>query len=288
MAHQPRISIVMVDGSFREGFHAIDFFCKQSIPPEDYELIWVEYYDKVNPVLKAEIDKYPHARIITLNRTGIYHSSYCFNAGIAASRGELILLPDADIVVETDFLEQVWKEHQSNDKLVMYLFRYEEPEGAHQAQVTLEYLRQVGYLRSPSNFGACLTVRKKWLFKINGYEQHPVFGTGFHANGADVNTRLKNLGLHVMWHPEIKVYHPWHPMTKAVDDAYQLQQIVIRHRAVSLMTRAFEGINAALNIPFPAELAAEVAKKEAQLTVKPDAPKRSLVWRYVGKLIGES
>lgn len=261
----PRLSIVMVDGSFRESYHAIDFFCRQTLPPSDYELIWVEYYDTVNPALAAEIAKFPNARVITLNRTGEYHSSYCFNAGIAASRGELILIPDADLVVEPDMLQAVWDMHQTDERLVMYLFRYEEPEDQHQTPVTLEHLRKVCVLTSPSNFGACLTVRKRWLEAINGYEQHPVFGTGFHANGQDVYTRFKNYGLPIMWHPEIKLYHPWHPFTKAMDDAYRRQEVVIRYRAVNLLSTAYEGLDPARNTPMPDDLLALLAQRESEL-----------------------
>lgn len=269
----PRLSIVMVDGSFRESYHAIRFFCSQTIPPSDYELIWVEYYDTVNPALAAEIAKFPNARVITLNRTGEYHSSYCFNAGIAASRGELILIPDADLVVEPDMLQTVWEMHQTDERLVMYLFRYEEPEAQRQIPVTLEHLRDVCVMTSPSNFGACLTVRKRWLVAINGYEQHPVFGTGFHANGQDVNTRFKNYGLPIMWHPQIKLYHPWHPFTKAADDAYRRQEVVIRYRAVNLLSTAFEGLDAARSEPMPGDLLDLLAQREREINranSKPD------------------
>lgn len=261
----PRMSIVMVDGGFRESYHAIDFFCQQSLPAEDYELIWVEYYDTVNPALAAQIAKYPNARVITLNRSGVYHSSYCFNAGIAASRAELILIPDADLVVEPDMLQAVWEMHQTDERLVMYLFRYEELEAQRQAAITLEHLQDVCVMKSPSNFGACLTVRKKWLTAINGYEQHPVFGTGFHANGQDVNTRFKNLGLPIMWHPHIKLYHPWHPFTKAADDAYNRQLVVIRYRAVNLLTHAFEGLDPAHAQAMPEDLVALLAEKEREI-----------------------
>ncbi len=255
----PKLSIVMVDGAFRESYHAVDFFCTQTLPPQDFELIWVEYYDTIAPALSEKIARYPNARVITLNRTGVYHSSYCFNAGIAASRGEVILIPDADQVAEPDLLAQVWDMHQTDDRLVMYLFRYEEAEDLHQTPITLPHLRRVCVLKGPNNFGACLTVRKKWLLAINGYEQHPVFATGFHANGQDINTRLKNLGLPIMWHPRIRLYHPWHPYTKFVDDSHRRQEVVIRYRAVNLLTTAYDGIDPAQNHPLPSDLAEQLA-----------------------------
>lgn len=271
----------MVDGSFRESYHSIDFFCRQDWPIEDYELIWVEYYDKANPQLIEKINSYPNARLITLGRTGIYHSSYCFNAGIAESAGELIVIPDADLVAESNALETIWREHESNHKLVMYLLRYEEPQDRHETEIGLPHLREVCAMTSHSNFGACLTVRKKWLLDINGYEQHPVFESGFHANGQDVNTRLKNLGLHVMWHPGIKLYHPWHPFTKVAADAYRLQERVIHYRALNLITRAFQGLNPALNIDFPVALAAEITECRKQLEQAANRPS----WKRWGRRI---
>lgn len=250
----PKISIVMVDGSFREGFHSVDFFGKQTLPPEDYELLWVEYYDKVNPALAEKTARYPNFRVITLNRAGLYHSSYCFNEGIRASRGELIVIPDADVVVEENFLETILNEHQRNPNLVLYCYRYEEPREAYQATANLEHLRNVCQLHYPSNYGACLTVRKKWLVEINGYEQHPVFSSAVHSNGRDLHARFKSLGLDVKWHPKIRMYHLWHPRGKSKSNAYLLQNAITDYRAQHLQTLAFQGLDGSRSVPLPSEL----------------------------------
>ncbi|UCG17705.1 MAG: glycosyltransferase [Phycisphaerales bacterium] len=253
-----KISIVMVDGAFREQFHTVDFLARQTIPADQYELLWIEYYDTVKAALEEKIRRQPGFRIVTLGRQGTYHSSYCFNAGIEAARGELLVILDADVVVEDDFLETVLREHRANPRLVMYVSRYDEPEDQHLPDTHRDRLRNVCLLKNPTNYGGCLTVRKKWLMKINGYEQHPVFGTGFHANGLDVYTRLKNLGLHVMWHPELKLYHPWHESTVTKADSYKLQQLVIRHRALSKEVLAFQGIDSSRDHEIPATLAARL------------------------------
>ncbi len=263
----PRISVIMVDGSFRESFHSIDFFADQSLPPHDYELIWVEYYDKVHPELAAKIAQHPNFRYITLNRDGLYHSSYCFNRGILESRAELLVIPDADVVVEPDFLEQVWQSHQSNDRLAMYLYRYNEEKNDHQDKVDLDHLRQVCQQMNPQNYGGCLTVRKTWLLEINGYEQHPIFETAFHANGYDIYSRLKALGLHVMWHPTVKMYHPWHPNTSHPSPHYELQQVITGYRARKLITLACEGLDSGRNAALPPDLLQEIeAKRNEQKT----------------------
>ena len=280
---QSKISIIMVDGSFRESFHSVDFFGKQTLPSDDYELLWVEYYDRVSPALEQKVSQYPNFRIITLKRDGLYHSSYCFNAGICAGRGELIVIPDADVVVEEHFLETVWQDHQANDKLVMYIHRYDEPEENHFNEVRIEHLRNVCVLTNPSNYGGCLSVRKKWLLKINGYEQHPLFGSGDHANGMDVYTRLKNLGLQVKWHPGLKLYHPWHPFTLRFALAYKIQQAIIDYRAVKLAAVPFQGIDSALNSEIPQELIEKVEDVKRRHEISIFVQKlRSLIKRIPG------
>jgi hypothetical protein len=281
VSNAPRVSVVMVDGSFREFFHSIRFFADQTWAPEDFELLWVEYYDSVNPALQAEIGRYPNCRVITLDRprSELYHSSFCFNKGIEESRGELILVPDADLVVEQDFIERVWAEHQTNDKLVMYMYRYDEPEESHEEPVALPHLRRVGKITNPSNFGGCLSVRKKWLLAINGYDQHPVFASGYHANGLDVNCRLKALGLHVMWHPELKMYHPWHPHPKGATELYRKQGVVVDYRARQVMSQAFQGIDATRNVPFPPQLEKRVVEMEAKQSTPQTSQRPSLADR---------
>ncbi|NIO79505.1 MAG: glycosyltransferase [Candidatus Aminicenantes bacterium] len=253
--NNPKISVVMIDGSFRESFHAVDFFCQQTLAIEGYELIWVEFYDRVNPELEKKISQYPNARVVTLDhKDEIYHSSLCFNAGIKESSGDIIFIPDADIAVEPYFLEEALKEHEKNHKLVMYFYRKEEEKKDHRDHFTLEYLKKVCKFKNPSNYGGCLSVRKKWLEEINGYEQHPVFGSGFHANGIDVFTRFKNLGLQVMWHPELLLYHPWHPLNAAGFPVWETQKTITNYRAKYLLTRAYQGHDPAKNQELPADL----------------------------------
>ena len=262
---KPKISIILVDGFYRPHFAIIDSLLQQTFPQNEFEVLWVEYYDKVKPELAEKVNRHPNFRIITLGKEGVYHSSFCFNAGINEARGDLLLIIDADVLVEKEFIETIWDEHQKNEKLVMYIFRYDEPKRETPLCLNYDHLRDVCVMENPANYGGCLTVRKKWLMKINGYEQHEVFRSGGdHANGLDVYTRLKNLGLHVMWHPDLKMYHPWHPHKKGIKYGYKIQHVFINHRANSLDTLAFSGIDTRFNREVPACLneKLEQAKKD--------------------------
>lgn len=253
---RPKISVVMVDGAFRERYDSIDFMARQTFSPEDYELIWVEYFDRIDSDLQRRIDaaraRGLDFRAAALGRGGPYHSSYCFNHGIDQARGELVVIPDADVIVEPDFLQAVWADHQASEKLVTYYHRYNEPAEARADVVSLEHLREVCELTNPSNHGACLATRRQWLVEINGYEQSPIFATGFHANDKDVYARLCSLGLMVRWNPDVKLFHPWHAMTGAVTPHYKPQLDVVNWRGRTLSTRAFEGLDPTWNTTPPA------------------------------------
>jgi len=116
---EPSISVIMVDGSFRERFHAVGALARQTLADDAHELIWVEYFDAIRPDLQADLEKHPNSCTLKLGRGGIYHSSYCFNAGIMAANGDLVVIPDADVVVEEDFLQRILALHDNHEKLAV-------------------------------------------------------------------------------------------------------------------------------------------------------------------------
>ena len=233
----------MVDGGFRENCFGAQYFAEQDFPSREYEIIWVDFYNKVHP----ELINYPQVKIITLDKKGLYHSSYCFNAGIKKAKGELLVIPDADVMVEKDFLTTVYEEHCKTPNLAMYFYRLvQEEESFKKDDLSFEYIKQTCKLKGSSleNYGGCLTVRKRWLEEIGGYELHRAFASGAHANGKDVYTRLKNLGLYIKWHPGKFIYHPWHPGTAYVwadRKRVKWQLEIVKYRGVNLMTTVFEG-----------------------------------------------
>lgn len=257
-APQPLISVIFIDGSFRERFHAIDSFANQTLAPEQFEIIWVEHSGRVNPALAEKTAHHPNLRIITLNRKSSYHSAYCRNAGVRASRGELIVYADGDVVAESTLLQSLWDEHQKMDDLVVFLYRHDEPQSVHRDDWDLAHLRTHSKVGNTTNYGACMSVRKKWIIAINGWEQHPAFGSHVNAHGTDMYIRFKNLGLAVKWNPHLPLYHPWHPQTDVGSFAYVVQSAFSSYRTRKLITVAYDGLEPARTTPIPAELNAEI------------------------------
>lgn len=236
-----KISVIMVDGGFRENTYGAEYFSKQDFPENDFEIFWIEFYSKVPESVRAQ----HKVKVLTLNRPfdEVYHSSYCFNKGIESAQGELIVIPDADQIVKPDFLSKLWVMHAQHEKLLIYPYRYDEDRKGDLKSFDWDELENKCILKNPINYGGCLSVRKKWLKEINGYEQHQVFSSGFHANGLDVYTRFKNFGLAIMWTSAIKLFHPWHPNTLVASNQYKIQHEFIDWRSRNLQYLAVDGIN---------------------------------------------
>src|SRR5579883_3376326 len=42
----PVVSLILLDWNCRESFHALDYLARQDVPRDDYEIIWIEFYDR--------------------------------------------------------------------------------------------------------------------------------------------------------------------------------------------------------------------------------------------------
>src|SRR5579872_870354 len=41
-----KVSVILLDWSVRESFHSLDYLNRQTVDREQYELIWIEFYDR--------------------------------------------------------------------------------------------------------------------------------------------------------------------------------------------------------------------------------------------------
>ena len=130
---------------------------------------------------------------------------------------------------------------------MVYPHRYDEMKKGDLENFEFDELEKKCKLKNPLNYGGCLSVRKKWLLEINGYEQHKIMESGFHANGADMYTRFKNFGLAIMWATDLRLYHPWHANTLVNADEYQIQNELINWRFRNLEYLAINGIESEKN-----------------------------------------
>lgn len=272
----------MIDGSFRENTFGAKYFSQQEFPENEYEVIWVEFYNNVNKSVKRN----KKIKYITLDKKGTYHSSFCFNRGISEAKGDILVIPDADQIVPPNFLERIFKIHSKYEKLALYGYRYDEiKKGALKFKsFDMEELKNKCVLKNPINYGGCLTIRKKWMIEINGYEQNPIFQSGNHANGLDIYTRLKNYGLAVQWEPSLILYHPWHHFTLNPTMEHVSQQKIIEWRKQNMIWKTFNGIDQNKNIDIPFHVN-ELIKKELHKTKLIKKIEDSIIFRNLPQRI---
>lgn len=240
-----KISLIMIDGGFRERFDLIDSLNNQTLAKDKYELIWVEFYEDVDKRLKEK----ENLRIVTLKnkKSTVYHSAVCFNEGIKQSKGNLLVIIDADVIVPANLLEDVWNEHKDFDNLLLCYHRLVESKENHTGNFDIEHLKSVCYLDHPSNTGGCATIRKKTLLAVNGYEMHKSYQGGYHMCDQNLLVRLKNNGTLIKWHPSVRVYHPWHPGSGKCDRD-RLSLSILKNTELTLKTLPYNGIDPTLNI----------------------------------------
>jgi len=244
-------TVICWDGSFREHFDAVRCALGQTLPAERYEVIFAEYFERVNPEVLSLIEGHPNAQAFALGnrhpgRENEHVIGACVNEALRRARGDLIVIPDADVIFEPDFLEELIREHERVAELALYFYRMDEPPTPEPVPRTIEALRQVGEIQFPDNYGGCLSVRRRWLEEVNGYEEAPLW-RGYSSVDQDLARRLKALGLCIKWHPTKFLYHGYHPGCHAPDAAslerIRLQQLTYLKREKALETLPSRGLD---------------------------------------------
>ena len=230
-------SIISWDCSFRNFFHLIDSLTNQNYDKNEFELIHVEqrsqkHADEYNHSigLKSLFDRYLEVRnkinmqIIYLNNKDVYHLGICNNQGIEAASGNIISVMDGDLLLSPNFLSELGKYHEKNNKAVVNLFRHMVPNPIGTSlenwmdgiiDFDLCYKACLTY-KDPipnrvDNKGPLISAKREYWGIVDGYDIHPVWNTAISRLGVDVTTRLE-LYLHTksVALPNCFCVHPYH------------------------------------------------------------------------------
>jgi hypothetical protein len=207
-----KVSLILLDWSCRERFHALDWLNKQDVPRDSYEIIWVELYDRVIPEATEKADV-----VITCNQKGMYHKHMGYNVGLLESKGEIITICDSDAVFPPDFVTSVIHRFYPNGNtrapLPSVLMHYEQrtkstyPDGLSD----VEGLRSFTWIDLWPNAGACMSVRREDVFRFGAFDEHRSF-RGYLCGPYDLGWRLVNAGIPEIWHDEsVCLWHFTHP-----------------------------------------------------------------------------
>lgn len=233
----PILSFILLDWSCRESFHALQYLNNQNVLREQYEIILVEYYNRVAPQIQNGLEECSNNNrpplidqwiVMGMPENVYYHKHLMYNVGILASRGKIICICDSDAVFPPNFVETVLHIFATNRDVVLhfdeicndskrfYPFNYpsiEEIIG--EGCVNWVNGKSSGILAKEDiihkrNYGACMCALKKDIIDIGGADEHIDY-LGHICGPYDMTFRLINAGKREIWHEGVYIYHVWHP-----------------------------------------------------------------------------
>jgi hypothetical protein len=207
----PDVSIILLDWSVRESFHALNWLSMQDVPRATYELIWLDLYDRVVPEAMEKADI-----VITCRQKGMYHKHMGYNIGLLHSRGRIITVCDSDAVFPPNFVSSIVSTLNCNDSggpspLVLMHYEWRTSEKYPPNLSSIAELSNYSWQELWPNVGACMSVRRKDALRFGGFDEHRSF-KGYLCGPYDLGWRLINAGIPEIWHDEsTALWHFAHP-----------------------------------------------------------------------------
>lgn len=233
----PKASIVLLDWSCRESFHILRYLADQKIPREQYEIIWIEYYDRQSKEIEVglkECERLGKPPIVDkwivmgIPSNVCYHKHLMYNIGIIVAKGSIVSFCDSDAIVSPTFVECIINTFDEDKNIVLHLdevrnndkrfypFNYPSVEKVKGRECinwkdgkTTGLLDRVGPIHT-RNYGACMSALREDLISIGGADEH-VDCLGHICGLYEMTFRLVNAGRKEIWHQEEFLYHVWHP-----------------------------------------------------------------------------
>lgn len=190
----------------------LEYFCKQTVPTERWEVVLVNDGSKDNTHELVHSREWPfQLNYIHQENTGLAGAR---NAGIQSARGKVLLLINDDTMAAPDLIEQHLAAHQKHPRsMILGAFEYE------------PWALQSGFMqavnRSTVVFGYPDLVEGKtydYMFSYTcnlsvsaeAYQEAGLFDTSFKSYGAEdteMGYRLEKAGYRVVYHPKARADH---------------------------------------------------------------------------------
>jgi len=238
--NKPKFSIVIPTHNRKNNLKMVlENFFKQDYPKEKYEIIVVddgssdktkEMVKKLKPTSNFKYFYWPRIKIPLEKNIKKWNKFYnraglARNIGINNSQGKIILFNDSDILIEKDCLKKHEKYHKKYPKIMVKGFRMFLPENSRdlneaQPEKTERGIKLHCRMYDLSKGGweraitANLSVKKKYLEKVNGFDKDFVF---WGSEDVDLAYRLSKLKMKFVWDSQIKIYHLYHQKESPLD-----------------------------------------------------------------------
>ena len=244
--HQPerkkKVSVILLDWNVRESFHSLDYLNRQTTPRDDYELIWVEFYQRIAEPLKGMTGSSVRPLLDQWIVLGyppdlLYHKHRAYNAGLLAATGDICVICDSDAMFRPTFIENVIRAFDEPNVVAVHLdevrnfdkqyypFNYPTFEAVTgsgavnwNGKTTLGLATEEDRLHR-AKLRRCLAARRNDLLAIGGADEHLDY-LGYCCGPYDLTFRLLNRGGRERWLADEFLYHTWHPNQTSMNSDY--------------------------------------------------------------------
>jgi len=120
----PKVTLVLVDWSVRESFHLLHYLKHQTVSRGAFEVTIVEFYDRISDAIMKFEDVVDNWIVLGVPRTYYYHKHLMYNAGIIASRGEIIMIGDSDAMVRETFVQTIMDHFDKEPRSVLHIDQF--------------------------------------------------------------------------------------------------------------------------------------------------------------------
>jgi glycosyltransferase involved in cell wall biosynthesis len=243
---QAKVSVILLDWGVRESFHSLHYLNRQTVDRKDYELIWIDFYDRdASSLPEAIADEESEERlfvdkwiVLENSRDTCFHKHRMYNVGIVASEGEICVICDSDAIFSETFIENIIRAFDEHPESVVHLdqvrnsnrgfypFNYPtRKEFFKRGCLNWTGKTTIGLDNSPdmlheANYGACMAARRSDLIEVGGADEHLEF-LGYICGPYELTFRLSNHGLDERWLKNEYLCHTWHPGESGINFDYQ-------------------------------------------------------------------
>ena len=159
------------------------------------------------------------ARYVYTPTDGRWSRTRALNAGFAASTGRVLVATDADMVFSPRAFEVIGRHVLDQTDSGLLLQCRDLPPGWSDLDIEerglhWEEFERVARRRPRWGMGGMMAVSRETFLKVRGYDER------MHTYGGediDFANRVRRAGNRLVWveHPDVRMYHMWHPSTAA-------------------------------------------------------------------------